>query len=271
MKKINLFLFALTALLSTACLNNDNSTSQDPIYYDLESFDSEKLGDSGVAINKSFISKAGYIFDNYYADYGSYQYNSGFTHSNKVDYATAGAENQYSVYSASSTKDNQFLIFNPPYGSNSYIHRQDGKNFCPYTAQIALTTYTMLSVLNGDSYARKFTDKDTLEVRFQGYDAYDQPIKNSYLGIKMVQGTKLFSMSDTGYFLRNLAEVYPTQNNWITVPLYYLGEVNKIGISFISTDKSEYGNNTPEYIALDDFATITMETMATYKKTYLNE
>lgn len=261
----------LTATLAS-CLGDSDNEKQPNIELETVTFEKATLptdgANPGVMIGQTYESENGYVFQNdYNTDYG-YPVNSGYTVSNQNDIKTAGYLNQYSVYSASSVKNNQFLIYNPPYGSNAYIQRKDGQPFYPYSVYIAPTTYTMLSVLNGDDYAKKFDEKDSLSIYIKGCDANGEPIKNSEISFNLIKGCGLMqynSLSNT-YGLMKFVNVEGTNNLWTPLPLYLLGKVYKILITFDGSDKSEYGLNTPQYLALDNFCTIAPESIADWEK-----
>lgn len=269
---------ALTVCLASCLGDSDDNNQNYDIKFETVNFQKASLpkdGDNpGVLIGQSYESENGFVFQNYYTPAaGEYsEYNSGYTVSNNNDVKTAGAANQYSVFSASNNKDNQFLIYNPPYGANSYIQRKDGKPFYPNSVYVAPTTYTMRSVLEGDAFAKKFTDKDTLKVKLQGCDALGEPIKGSEINFNLIQGRTLFQYNNyQGYGFMNFLYLENGERNlWIPIPLQNLGKVQKILISFDSTDKGEFGINTPQYLALDDFTTIAPESEADYEK-YLNK
>lgn len=275
MKKLNFLLMAVLAVCLASCLgdNDDNGTPIPDIVYETVNFEKASLpttGDHpGVMIGQSYESENGYVFQNYYD--GSIDYNAGFTVSNNNDTKTAGPANQYSVFSSSNNKNNQFLIYNPPYGATSYIQRKDGKAFYPNSVYVAPTTYTMLSIFNGDDYAKKFEEKDTFAVKFQGCDAEGNIIKNSQLTFKLVDKLALFQYdSYYGYGYQKFVYVNGTDNLWTPIPLYLLGKVNKILISFDSSDKGVDGINTPLYLALDEFNTVAPQSEADYQN-YLDQ
>lgn len=273
MKNLKLLLMAALTVCLASCLgdNDDNNDNPPSVTFETVSFEKATLPPGGpqpgVLIGQSYESENGFVFQNYYSE----GYNAGYTVSNNNDTKTPGPINQYSVFSASSKTGNQFLIYNPPYGSNAYIQRKDGKAFYPYSVFVAPTTYTMLSVTNGDDYAKQFTDKDTLKVKIQGCDAYGQPIKDSEINFDLFMGRSLFQFdSYYGYGFKKLVNVNGTDNLWTQLPLYLLGKVEKILISFDSTDKGEWGINTPLYLALDEFCSVAPESEKDYQE-YLDK
>jgi len=59
--------------------------------------------------------------------------------------------------------------------------------------------------------------------------------------------------------------VQASNNLWTKIPLYLLGKVYKLLITFDSSDKGAYGINTPLYLALDDFSTVASESVSDYE------
>ena len=269
MKTLKLLFIALAAISLSSCLgdNNDNNT---PSYQvETETFENVTLptggNTPGVRIGQSYESSNGYVFQNHYTNEGGYEYNAGYTVSNNNDTKTAGYNNQYSVYSASAISGNKFLIYNPPYGSEAYIERKDGQAFYPYMVSIAPTTYTMLSVLNGDDYAKKFTATDSLTITFYGCDSDGKIIETKKCAFNMIKNLGLMHYDSNGWTYQSFTYLQPSNNLWMPIPLYTIGKVYKILIKIDSSDKSAYGVNTPQYLALDDFTTVTMATMSNYE------
>lgn len=250
---------ALTVCLAS-CLGDSNDNNMVVVTFENVDFEKIKVPTSGVMpgvmIGQSYESTNGFVFQNYHQG----DYNAGYTLSNKNDIETAGYENQYSVYSKSNIQGNQFLIYNPAMDEegnsvNMYIQRKDGQSFYPYQMYVAPTTYTMKSIFEG---ANKFTAKDTLTVEIKGCDADGRVIKKNFFNL--VQGLGLFQFdSYMGYGWMKFDYVKGTDNLWTPIPLYVLGKVNKILITFDSTDKGPFGINTPMYIAIDDFSVVAPE------------
>lgn len=66
----------------------------------------------------------------------------------------------------------KFAVINPPWGNTEPIITFDG----PVTVErmeVTNTTYTALSMRDGDAFAKKFTaeDEDFFSVNFEGFDA----------------------------------------------------------------------------------------------------
>lgn len=100
----------------------------------------------------------------------------------------------------------------------------------PIEVYICQSAYTYNSITNGDAYAKKFTDKDTLTLVISAYDS-DKGLTNS---VK-------YHLAVDGKF----------NKGWEKVDLSSLGACDGLVFSFKSTDTGKYGINTPTYFALD--------------------
>lgn len=202
-------------------------------------FEAAELNESGY-LNSSAYTESGYSFNNsYYADYDSW---SGFAISNNVDQTTAGYLNQYSVYATSGAESS--AKFAVAYYSEGYftptITREDGATFTPYSASFCLTTYTYLSILNGDDYSTAFAEGDEYVIYVTGYDADGQQV-----GQVEIYGAEFTSVSNS------------VLDTWTEQDLSSIGEVSSLAITMTSTDTTTYDGetyymNTPAYIAIDN-------------------
>ena len=93
----------------------------------------------------------------------------------------------------------------------------------------------------GDSYAKKFTDKDTLALIISGFNATYEEI------------------GSVTYYLAVDGKV---NQNWTKVDLSSIGKCFGLNFRMTSTDMSEFGINTPTYFALDGL-TISTEKLGT--------
>lgn len=100
----------------------------------------------------------------------------------------------------------------------------------PIEVYICQSAYTYNSITNGDAYAKKFTDKDTLTLVISAYDS-DKGLTKSVKYYLAVDGK--------------------FNKGWEKVDLSSLGACDGLAFSFKSTDSGEYGINTPTYFALD--------------------
>ena len=111
---------------------------------------------------------------------------------------------------------------------------QDGMEKTIQSVMVNNSTYTYLSLRNGDKFSEAFETDDWFKLTFTGYNA-----KGNKTGVKE------FYLAD----FRN-GKIYIC-SDWTKVELSSLGNVNKIEISLSSSDKG-----TPSYVCIDDLVYI---------------
>ncbi len=184
----------------------------------------------------------------YNSDYDSW---TGWVYSNQTDTTTEGFENQYSVYSNGGQGSS--ANFGISYIGIDYLTSQTVANIAtlatPSTVAGAYfnnTTYTALSMKNGDSFAKRFggatgNDADYFKLIISGLDA---------AGNKT--GSVDFYLADYRFADNSLDYIVDT---WTYVNLSSLGTVSRLSFDVASTDVSPYGLNTPAYFAIDSLQT----------------
>ncbi|MGY8738481.1 MAG: DUF4465 domain-containing protein, partial [bacterium] len=114
-------------------------------------------------------------------------------------------------------------------------------------AYITNTTYTALSMLSGDAFAKQFggvtgTDPDYFRLLIEGFDDFNAST-----------GVVEFMLAD----YRNLGGTLDyIVDQWTWLDLTGLGDVSSLGFSFDSSDVGSFGINTPQYFAIDNLTTI---------------
>lgn len=111
--------------------------------------------------------------------------------------------------------------------------------YYPAEVYICQSSYTYSSMMNGDGYARKFTDKDTLALIISAYD-----------GVSTTEKSITYYLAVDGQF----------NKSWTKVDLSALGKCYGLNFSMTSTDGSEWGMNTPAYFCLDALSISTTPT-----------
>lgn len=187
-----------------------------------------------------FVSGAA-SFNHDFTDYGWGCCWSGWTYSNQTDTTTPGFENQFSAYAGSGAG-----------GSANYALAYLGSPVIRFeapaevaTVDVTNTTYAALSMLQGDSFAKKFggdtgNDADFLKLTFIGLNAADQET-----------GRVDFYLADYRFADNSLDHVV---DSWVSVNLSSLGAVSALKFELTSSDNGDFGMNTPAYFAIDNLA-----------------
>ena len=110
---------------------------------------------------------------------------------------------------------------------------------------VSNTTYAALSMLQGDSFAKKFggdsgNDADFLKLTFIGLNAANQET-----------GRVDFYLADYRFADNSLDYVI---GSWTSVNLSSLGTVAALKFELSSSDNGDFGMNTPAYFAIDNLA-----------------
>ncbi len=173
------------------------------------------------------FSTAGFNFNNSYnAAWFSW---SGFACSAKKDTKTIGWANQYSVIAGvGAAKSAKFALAfdSASVATNSAIELK--------SAMLTNSTYTYFEIKDGSKFSKKFVAGDWFKVIITGYN---NKVKTSSVEYYLAD----FRNSKT--FLSNA---------WAKVDLSTLGTVNQITFTFDSSDKGDYGVNTPQYVCIDN-------------------
>ncbi len=200
---------------------------------------------NGSDTSGGFVDGNAFFANDYNTQWSSW---SGFAYSSKSDTLTPGFGNMYSCiagagYQGSATYG---VAYVSTYGSANYIAlRNGGAGHQVSGFYINNSTYAYLSMLNGDSYAKKFggtsgNDPDWFRLKITGY----------------LNGT----MTDTAEFyladfrFNNNAQDYIVKQ-WTWVDLTSLGNVDSLVFALSSSDVGQYGMNTPAYFCIDNFTT----------------
>lgn len=242
----NLLILLATALASVAHAQTSTIT-----------FDDKTLPGPNTAYygqdSAGGFTSGGAFFNNNYTDFsGGFFGWEGFAYSNVVNTTTAGFTNQFAAYhlpgGGGDGSANYGVAFNYNYSSTTVVDAfgkitlQSGTR--PQSIRLTNTTYTALSMLNGDSFSKKFggptgNDADYLLLVIQGRDAGNA-----------ITGTVPFYLADYR-FANNSLDYLISQ--WTTVDLSSLpGSTTALTFELTSSDVGSFGINTPTYFALDN-------------------
>lgn len=224
MKNLRLFafLFAAAAMVTFSSCNKDDDDDVTVI-----DFEEVKLLEGGY-LNNKILTLDSVTF--YSEEYG------GCSYSKLTDKETPGSGNQFSVYGdGGANKSQQFAVVNVGYDEPAHFKFGDGQTKTFRNVMVTNNTYAVLSMQNGDSYAKKFENGDWFKVIFTGYDAAGEET-----------GKVEFYLAD---FRDGKTYICTT---WTEVNLESLDRVNKVTVTFESTDNGQYGMNTPAFVCMDN-------------------
>jgi len=213
--------------------------------------DFEDLSLPGESFNNGSDGAGGFTsrgaeFNNSFTDFGGgFTVWQGWSYSNVTNVTNPGFENQYSAYHLPGGGGDG----SPTYGVAYNFNPGDAtillpKGARPTSLSLTNTTYTALSMLNGDGFAKKFggasgLDPDYLRLSISGLDDSGT-----------VLGLVEFFLAD--YRFANSALDYVVEN-WTEVDLTSLGDARKLSFALESTDVDPiFGSNTPMYFAMDN-------------------
>jgi hypothetical protein len=234
-KKIAIFCTAGVLLAVTACEKEKESTELitfEELDPGTEGYWNGSGGEGGFTSGNAF-------FPNTFTDWGGGITSwSGFAFSNHTDAGTPGFANQYSCYAGSGAGSSQ--VFALVYLGDTLVFD------IPQTVDkisVANSTYSALSMRDGDDFAKKFggedgTDPDFFHLIITGIDAEGK-----------VTGTMTVALAD--FSSENTEEDY-ISNGWTEISLDFLGHVKKLAFGFDSSDKGDWGINTPQYACIDN-------------------
>lgn len=213
-------------------------------------------------------------------------FNGGVTVSNWHDMEDASYNNQLSVYCPDSPQEGNFLvatgvskITDPNIGVYSdydpcghiYLSNKDGytvknpgepgsavsgeppihKESYFASVDVANTTYTYLTMKNGNAFAEPFdTDnKGWFKVQFIAFEN-DDPNGKPVGYVEKYLANFDYELTQESGLNRKI------QDNWQRVDLSSLPLATILVINFVGSDMNEYGLNTPAYCALDNIAIV---------------
>ncbi|MGB0759173.1 MAG: DUF4465 domain-containing protein, partial [Rubripirellula sp.] len=177
-----------------------------------------------------------------------------WAYSNMTDTTTAGYLNQFSSYPGDGADDS--ATFGVGFASQGNFYdaplitrpADDLRSFG--SLSVTNTTYAALSMLLGDSFAKKFggdsgNDPDYFILRIEGLDASGQPVGN----VDVALADYRFADNSRDYILED----------WVAVDLGPVSTARSLSFSLSSSDVGGFGMNTPSYFAVDDIVMLTPE------------
>ena len=175
-----------------------------------------------------------------------------WAYSNKTDTVTAGYLNQFSAYPGNGSDDS--ATFGIGFASQGDFYdapgiKRDTADLRTFgSLAVTNTTYAGLSMLLGDSFAKKFggatgNDPDYFSLTIEGLDAAGQPVGT----VDVLLADYRFADNSLDYIL----------DEWVTVDLGPVANARSLAFSLSSSDVGAFGMNTPSYFAIDDIVMLT--------------
>lgn len=228
----------LMVVLVTVGVVNANIANFDDLT--LNTAESYWNGQNGSAYAEETFTSGSAAFNNYHGmdTTWGYSYWGNFAYSNRTDTTSTGMAGQYSAIAggADSGQNYGIVYVASPVITFANTTRVDS---------IAVTNnnYAYYSMLNGDSFAKKFggdsgNDADWFLLTITGKNISGN-----------VTGTVNFYLAD--YRFTNNGQDYII-NNWTDVDLTSLGTIKSLQFALSSSDNSSGYMNTPAYFAIDN-------------------
>lgn len=207
-------------------------------------------GDAGKGSNSLGWTSGSVYFNNSYTETETYSYWSGWSYSNVINTVTSGFTNEY----ASSTGGGALVngevdaggLYAVASGFGAYFNLPEQVSL--QSVQVTNNTYAMLSMEEGDLFAKPFggptgDDPDYFRVDFVGYSDIDT--SGSEVGRVTVDLADFtFDDNSLDYIL----------DEWLTVDLSAISGARSVGLEFASSDVGDFGINTPLYVAIDNLS-----------------
>ncbi len=199
-----------------------------------------KASDDGMTFNTTFTAGIATFANQYNKAWNGF---NDFGYSNKVgtDYEsvdlTDNIEKGFTAMNA--TGEDKYLVLYP----NVDASYQPMAGIINFSKNIKINNiiinnniWAYTSILNGDDVAAtKFKEGDWFKVTFTGVDAEGKEIGGQDFYLADYRGGKSKIISD-----------------WTTVDLSGFGTIKQLKITFDSSDKNDFGLNTPSYVAIKE-------------------
>lgn len=195
------------------------------------------------------FNTGGFTFNNSYnATWGVW---SGFAVSSKIDNVFTGLnyERQYGAYApqgASGTGAGGSATYGIAYNfseGDALINLPDATD--ALSMDVTNTTYTAMSIVQGDAFARAFSRGDYLRLDILGYTGLN--------GSGGLVASKEFYLADYR------GETPQVISDWTTIDLTSLAGAQSLAFRLTTTDVGIFGPNTPMYFAVDNVRATTRD------------
>lgn len=180
----------------------------------------------------SFTSSV-FSFDNIYtAEWGSYM---GFACSSLTDTVTSGYMNQYSPKAGEGANGSaQFALAYEDGAVFNCTYKEGYTKNTLKSVMVTNGTYVYNEIRDGGAYSKKFESGDWFKVTFTGYKGETET-------------------GSVDYYLADFRDGKTYINKeWVEIDLTPLADATTVMITFDSTDKGQFGVNTPKYVFIDN-------------------
>ncbi|MDG1148627.1 MAG: DUF4465 domain-containing protein [Crocinitomicaceae bacterium] len=239
MKKIYVL---ATALLLGASLQAQQTVDFESVVLSPNSYDNGSSGNGDFLLGSSPIR-----FSNTYTS--AWDSWTGYAISNMVDTVTAGYLNQYSAFTGAGCDSSSAYAVG--YGSSGNISCENEYQYIT-SFKITNSTYTAISMRDGDAYAKQFGSVNNamgIPDGTNGEDFYRVWVYcEDYSGankdtIEVLLADYRFADSTQDYIV----------DEWLDVDFQNVGfPVNRIQFELESSDIGDFGMNTPGYYVIDN-------------------
>lgn len=172
-------------------------------------------------------------FENVYTkEWGSYK---GFACSSLTDTVTSGFGNQYSPKAGKGANGSaQFALAFDSGATFNCTYKEGYTTNTLKSVMVTNGTYAYNEIRDGGGYTRKFEEGDWFKVTFTGYKGETET-------------------GSVDYYLADFRDGKTYINKeWVRLDLTPLADATTVVITFDSTDKGQFGINTPQYVFIDN-------------------
>ncbi|MFL2832181.1 MAG: DUF4465 domain-containing protein [Coraliomargaritaceae bacterium] len=180
----------------------------------------------------------------------AYDYWDAWAYSKDTDTSTPGLSSQYSAIAGSGAGGSANYGISYTATSLSFSSAVD---FTGLGIEVNNTTYSYYSMLNGDSFAKKFGDDSATEgtVETDQADWFLLTVEGNLSGGST--GSVDFYLADYRYADSSQDYIISA---WEYIDLSSLGSVDALSFSLSSSDNGSFGMNTPNYFAIDNIGVV---------------
>ncbi|MEO9534102.1 MAG: DUF4465 domain-containing protein [Crocinitomicaceae bacterium] len=250
MRKILLF------TLATAFVATSNAQYVEDFEMPVLAADTAWYGQDQVTDGDTIYSNGTTTFElNYNSGWGSF---TGWAVSSETDNVTPGYGNQFAAITGEgANSSNQYGVCYASQWSNNRVFYDQGAY--PVSFQVTNTAYAYHSMLNGDSFGKKFGEDTSATGVIDGTNGEDWFLLTIYaIGPDSLYNGDSINFYLADYRFANDADDYIV-DEWENVDLTPLDGMSNsvIGLDFVlssSDTTGGFGMNTPSYFAMDNFS-----------------